>query len=126
MYVDWIEDPSLDRENVTVATAELLRRRMRKCASLFFATSEAASSSKWMPWELGYFDAHKGRVAIVPVSDSEKPGNSWKGREYLGLYPYVTRDQNTLHKLTLWIHDSEKTYVSFGEWVKGKGPYART
>jgi hypothetical protein len=56
VYVDWIEDKGLDRKNVTAATADILRHRMRSCKSLIYATSQNSSQSKWMPWELGYFD----------------------------------------------------------------------
>lgn len=34
VYVDWIDDPLLDRSKVTPATADHLRKRMRQCASL--------------------------------------------------------------------------------------------
>src|SRR4051794_15548607 len=42
VYVDWLEDPQLDRLRVTPATAEVLRARMRQSASLIFATSESS------------------------------------------------------------------------------------
>ena len=34
----------------------MLRQRMDHCRFLLFATSKASPDSKWMPWELGYFD----------------------------------------------------------------------
>src|SRR4051812_30000041 len=49
VYVDWVEDPQLDRSHVTPATADLLRVRIRHSHSLVFATSETSSQSKWMP-----------------------------------------------------------------------------
>jgi hypothetical protein len=127
VYVDWLEDPTLDRERVTPETAKMLRIRMRACSSLLFATSDAAADSKWMPWELGYFDAYRGgRVAIIPVSESQHPGDDWKGREYLGLYPYITRNtaKGTLTE-TLWAHTSPSSYVIFREWLKGTAPFER-
>src|SRR5690242_1909407 len=66
VYVDHVQDPFLDRENVTKATAEMLRKRMRQCRCLFFATTENSPESKWMPWELGYFDALTAKVAVLP------------------------------------------------------------
>jgi hypothetical protein len=90
VYVDWMEDAQLDRSRVTPATADLLRRRMRASGMLIYAASESSPDSKWMPWELGYFDGlRQGRVAILPLvvkSDSE-----FKGQEYLGLYPKVEK-----------------------------------
>lgn len=87
VYVDWIEDPEADRTQVTAATAEMLRQRMNHCRFLLYASSSAARGSKWMPWELGYFDGRRpGHVGILPIVHSE--GAVFHGQEYLGLYPY--------------------------------------
>ena len=88
VYVDWIEDPQLDRTHVTPKTAEILRTRMRHCKSLIFATSNSSPDSKWMPWELGYFDGFRpGHVAILPLVKTT--GSGFVGQEYLGLYPSI-------------------------------------
>jgi hypothetical protein len=43
-----------------------------------------------MCWELGWFDGQNGHVAILPVlADDQK---HYRGREFLGLYPYVEID----------------------------------
>jgi hypothetical protein len=90
VYVDWEVDRQLDRERVTAATADVLRRRMRASNALYFATSENSSTSKWMPWELGYFDGlRQGRIAVFPLVAAA--GGSFQGQEYLGLYPVVER-----------------------------------
>lgn len=90
VYVDWIVDSQLERSRVTPATANVLRRRMRQSESLFFATSTSSPDSKWMPWELGYFDGlRQGRIAILPLVATE--GAAFLGQEYLGLYPKVER-----------------------------------
>jgi hypothetical protein len=86
VYVDWIEDAQADRSRVTPATADLLRQRMRHCRVLLYATSKASSSSRWMPWELGYFDGMRpDSVGILPVVQTSD--TSFSGQEYLGLYP---------------------------------------
>lgn len=54
VYVDWIEDSQLDRQNVTRATAELLRIQMKRSRILVYASSNVSKDSKWMPWELGF------------------------------------------------------------------------
>lgn len=88
VYVDWVEDAQLDRTQVNSRTAERLRLRMRHSRSLIYAASATSSESKWMPWELGYFDGFKpGHVAILPLVKSA--GDSFPGQEYLGLYPYI-------------------------------------
>jgi len=85
-YVDWIEDAQMDRTRVTAYTANMLRQRMSHCRFLLYATSKASPNSKWMPWELGYFDGLKaGNVGILPMVQTA--GDTFNGQEYLGLYP---------------------------------------
>lgn len=90
VYVDWMDDPGLDRGKVTAKTAHILRDRMQNCSSLVYVHSPNATQSVWMPWELGYFDALKPRhvwiLPLVSAYDSE-----FKGQEYLGLYPPVEK-----------------------------------
>ena len=91
VYVDWIEDKQLNRESVSVGTADTLRKKMQQSNSLFYLTTENSSKSKWMPWELGYFDGHKpNKVAILPVLKNSF--ETFKGQEYLGLYPVIHKD----------------------------------
>lgn len=125
VYVDWIEDPQLDRSRVTKDNASIIRARMDRCKSLFFATSDVSPNSKWMPWELGYFDGKKEKAAILPISDSTT--NHYSGQEYLGLYPYVTKDpmQGSGNE-TLWIHESALTYITFEAWLAGSKPTKRS
>lgn len=97
VYVDWIDDNQMSRDNVNVRTANQLRNRMKSCKSLFFATSDNSSDSKWMPWELGYYDGYRGKVAILPINNSSYQKDSYEGQEYLGLYDYVIEDYGTLY-----------------------------
>lgn len=122
-YVDWVEDKQLDRTKVNKETARLLRLRMSRCKSLFFVTSTNSSDSKWMPWELGYFDGFKQKVAILPILPTENNTNSYEGQEYLGLYPYVTKDKSEqTQKTTLWIREAINKYVHFKSWLEGNLP----
>ena len=85
-YVDWIDDKDLDREQFAAATAAGLRLRMANSRSLIYATSRAASNSRWMPWELGFFDGKRGpeRVSILPIESA--PSTAFVGQDYLGQY----------------------------------------
>jgi hypothetical protein len=104
VYVDWIDDPLLDRASVSFKTAAVLRTRMNNCASLIFATSDSSPSSKWMPWELGYFDGRKpDRVSILPLV--ETAGSNFRGQEYLGLYPQLEDLGAGLSRLGLRLQD---------------------
>lgn len=90
VYVDWIEDMQLDRSSVNRETADLLRTRMRTCKSLIYAVSDNSNKSRWMPWELGYFDGNKsGKVAIMPIT--QNTNDQFTGEEYLQLYKYVEK-----------------------------------
>lgn len=90
VYVDWIDDPTLDRGKVTVKTAAVLRERMKACSSLVYAHSPNSSNSVWMPWELGYFDGIKPQqVWVLPLVTNDD--SEFKGQEYLGLYPPVEK-----------------------------------
>lgn len=91
VYVDWVDDALVDRGAVTAATADLLRRRMRACRSLVYASSPAAVTSKWMPWELGHFDGLRGgeNVAVMPLV--RVPGEPYARQEYPSLYDRVER-----------------------------------
>lgn len=90
VYVDWHDDPQASRDNVTEETAELLRARMKQSKSLIYVATENASNSKWMPWELGFFDGYSdGSVAVLPLQDYE--AQTFNGQEYLGLYPKVDK-----------------------------------
>ena len=121
VYVDWVEDPSLDRSQVSKETAAVLRSRMSCCRCLFYASTEGSSASRWMPWECGFVDGQKGKSAILPITQS--PTESFYGQEYLGLYPYVTRaPRNTDNKMCLWIQAAKDDYVAFEDWLKGKEP----
>ena len=94
VYVDWVDDKALERDQVTEKTAAVLRKRMRQSESLLYLASDNASKSKWMPWELGYFDGFKnGGVSILPVL--EKSDSPFEGQEYLGLYPIITKEKLT-------------------------------
>lgn len=120
VYVDW-SDSSLDPNNVTPHTADILRKRMSQCSSLVYAFSENASNSKWMPWELGYFDALKHRVAVLPISKTAK--DSFKGSEYVGLYYHIQIAKvEGSNKDAIWVHDGNK-YVNFKYWLDNKELY---
>lgn len=119
VYVDWIVDAQMDRSRVTPATAERLRQRMRQSASLVYAHSVQSGASKWMPWELGYFDGFRSAVAILPVVQADE--QSFVGQEYLGLYPYVDVTAGTL-----WVNrgaapnrlfQGEAAFKSFVTWL---------
>ncbi|WP_129779446.1 toll/interleukin-1 receptor domain-containing protein [Peristeroidobacter soli] len=114
VYVDWMEDDHLDRGRVNEATARTLRDRMNQCLSLIYLTSQSAAQSLWMPWELGYMDAKTGRIAVAPILEDNE---SFEGREYLGLYPYLD-----LTVGRFFIQRAPREWTSLQQWIAGENP----
>lgn len=120
VYIDWRDDPQLDRANVNKATAQTLRERMNSCKGLFYVSTENAQQSSWMPWELGYKDGKNGRVAIVNI---RKESSAFIGREYLSIYPDVReRTAQGETQKSLWLYDETGKYVSLKRWLTGIDP----
>jgi hypothetical protein len=124
VYVDWLNDPQLDRSQVSRHTAAVLRQRMNQCRCLFYSTTHSSSNSKWMPWECGFVDGRKGKSAILPVT--QYATNDYQGQEYLGIYPYITEENNKDGKSTLYVNHSPSEYCTFREWLAGKTPTKRS
>lgn len=122
VYVDWIVDRQLDREKVTPATAEVLRVRMRNSASMLYLYTQASKSSRWMPWELGFFDACNGTVGVLPVA-SDRGDIDFTKEEFVGLYPKVDLDDGDLvvHRtktapVSIW---QPRDRLGFRTWMTG-------
>lgn len=117
VYIDWIDDKGLDRNNVTATTAFLIKNRIRASKGMAYISTANSTTSKWCPWELGVSDGIKGKVCILPVMDS-----NFKGQEYLSLYPYLdyerTQDKS---RYEFWVNDQNdsKKYVPLRSWLNG-------
>lgn len=122
VYVDWIEDTQLDRSTVNKETAEVLKKRMENSRGLAYVATSNATNSKWCPWELGYFDGNKkSRCCVLPIVES----NSFRGQEYLGLYPYISYSKvKGTNKDEFWVYNQgTDEYVKLKNWLDGKDPY---
>lgn len=84
-FVDWIDAPERDRAWATTETAAWLRRTMRRCSCLLLLLSEESAQSFWVQWELGFFDALRGRVFIVLLDEGARAAAA--NQEYIDLYP---------------------------------------
>ncbi len=121
VFVDWLEDLRLSRTSISKHTAAKLKKYMVRSRALFFATTSNYRRSKWMPWELGYMDGKKnGRVAILPVSDTNT--NHYYGQEYLGLYPYISKEKGRDNIYKIWVNEQPDIYVTLEKWLDGSNP----
>lgn len=127
VYVDWIDDASLDRDKVTARTAQVLRERMRTCSCLVYVHSPNATQSVWMPWELGYFDGFKpSHVWILPlVADYD---SEFRGQEYLGLYPPIEKLDSLTGRLNLGFPNvgDERFGIPLAKAASGSGVHFST
>ena len=48
------------------------------------AVTRRSAASRWIPWELGYFDGHAGEVFVLPLDEEVREYGT--GQEYLDLY----------------------------------------
>lgn len=88
-YVAEIDDPQITFDGVNKSTAEVLQNRMQNSDKLYYVLSKNSQISKWMPWELGFFDGKKGsyKINVVPIVDkNDYEVFSFIGQEYLELY----------------------------------------
>jgi hypothetical protein len=114
VYVYWIEDNA--SAPVTAATAANLRNRMNHCATMIYASSQSSPTSRWMPWELGYFDGRKpGHVAIMPLPASS---TTFAGQEYLKLYPNIERVSWDGGRTSLGISTGPRTARTLSQFVR--------
>jgi len=112
VYVDWIEDRFLDRQQVSQRTADRLREMMRRSEVLIYAVSPGSTDSKWMKWELGYADGLGKHVAILPIVSRSQ--DDFKGEEFLGLYHYIV-----LLDGVLCVKSQQGEIFPFSQWVQG-------
>lgn len=124
VYVDWMQDFQLDRNQVTMKTSEILKKRMNMSRGLAYIATNNSSHSKWCPWELGYEDGKtNGRCAILPILEDSK--QSFKGQEYLGLYPYLQYALKAgSSEYDFWVYNNENAdeYVILSQWLNGHNP----
>lgn len=124
VYVDWVIDKQLSRDAVTKETAHVLRERMKQSKALIYMATENAPASKWMPWELGYFDGQQpGQVAILPVLD--RAGEHFVGQEYLGLYPVVRKDSYSDGRPDVFVEEVGVRWRTLSSFGKAAGAWQK-
>lgn len=121
VYIDWINDSKLVRTNVTPDTAKTIKNRIEGSKGTAYISTSNSTSSKWCPWELGVSDGYNGKVCILPIMNSR----TFKGQEYLCLYPYLDYETNQTGKFDFWVTDQNnaKKYINLRAWLSGQELY---
>lgn len=101
-YID-ADDAELQRIEDPKEMAQHIRNNLRGCRVLIYAFSSASPRSRWMPWELGFFDGRWGSRQIALYDLDEPDPSSPTARqepasddalslqEYLEIYTLVDR-----------------------------------
>ena len=85
-YID-SRDPQMP-EVTSAETASRIKEKIRSCDKFILLATEAAISSKWCNWELGYGDACKFKDNIALFSMRSSDG-MFSGSEYMRIYPTI-------------------------------------
>ena len=72
-------------------TALRIKDVIKHCKKFILIATEKAIESYWCNWELGIGDTHKyiDHIAIVPIKKKGESDSSYKGNEYLQIYPRI-------------------------------------
>jgi hypothetical protein len=107
----WIDADDQELQRIRASNdprrmAEHIRQSLRDCRVLLYAFSLNSGRSRWMPWELGFFDGRWGQLQIALYDLDERPRskllqdekNVQKSpddpmslQEYLKIYPLCDR-----------------------------------
>ena len=90
VYID-SRDPSMP-PITSAETALNIRERIKGCDKFILLATNGAIESKWCNWELGYGDAQKFKkhIALFQMKPHNTSDNTYKGSEYMSIYPYIT------------------------------------
>ena len=94
VFIDWVHNSNYNKEKDLTSTelrevANYLREYMKRCKWMYYLHTNASSLSRWCPWELGYFDSRSDLYNDVYVVPVVKNKDTFKGQEYLSLYPVI-------------------------------------
>jgi len=89
VYID-SQDPNMPKKT-SKKTATNIKNRITKCDKFIMLATNGAIESKWCNWELGFGDAHKYKehIALFLMKPSGSDDTSYKGSEYMSIYPHI-------------------------------------
>ena len=116
VYLDRRVDPGLDPSRVDRATVEKLQERLRQSRCLLVATSTNITASNWVPWEMGFMDGMRHRVASLPILATK--GDTFKGKEYFEVYPKAEGDTVPPTAITVTLADRRR--VNLRDWLAAR------
>ncbi|WP_018027907.1 TIR domain-containing protein [Porphyromonas somerae] len=110
VYIDWVCDRNaLKRELTNVNTANTIIERLKSSKALLYVHTKASQNSKWIPWELGFIHAMKGKICIYNPENIDK-------EPYMEIYPTVIVKGEKLFV------ETEEGQKPIKEWIVGSIP----
>ena len=130
VYID-SQDPTMPK--ITSAeTALNIKTRIKQCDKFILLATNGAIESKWCNWELGYGDAlkFKKHIALFPMKPEGSYDSTYKGSEYMDIYPYVsyfngtetyTNGEPIPRGYYVRRHENDRNYITpLGDWFKDR------
>ncbi len=102
LYIDWDDSTMPEKPNKT--TAKKIQDHIKNSDYFLFLMTEKAKESRWCPWEIGFADACKKNIIIIPTKNAY--GNVY-GNEYLELYDQL--DETTAFEKS--VNASKSTFI---------------
>lgn len=95
VYID-SQDPYMPK-TTSSQTATNIKSRIKTCDKFLLLATHNAVCSKWCNWELGFGDSNKyiDHIAILPMKQKGASDSSYKGSEYMRIYPYIQYSNGT-------------------------------
>ncbi len=126
-YID-SQDPTMPRQTSGI-TASTIKKRISMCDKFILLATNGAIESKWCNWELGFGDAKKfdnNSICIFPMKDGGMSDSSYKGNEYMSIYPYISfydgtekYDTGFFVQRGYYVRDeSSQVITPLGEWLR--------
>lgn len=86
VFLDKIETKDISIQSI----ANKLKEAMNNSTYILYAHTHNSINSKWVPWELGYFDSNKGedKILVMPIIN-EYGKAKYAGQEYLTQYKEI-------------------------------------
>lgn len=122
VYVD-VRDAAIGGDPNEIA--ERLRKAVVTCGRLVALVTEATSTSRWIPWEMGLADGSAGstQIALLPLR-AAGASELWAQQEYFDLYgriEYVTLSSDS-HPCWAVRDPVDKRFWRLAQWMRETTP----
>jgi len=87
IYLDWLQDTEAGREE----NSEKVKVAIANSRVLIHMHTHTVGQSRWIPWQIGYFDGLKSanEIAILPFLNHNRILPPYGGQEYLQRYTQI-------------------------------------